>query len=365
MLGLIILFLIFLLEVFPTSIFAQWARLERNPPLITEMIPQHIWAQKIIPYLTQKDLLNFQLSLIKKLSAVLRIRNSRKRFRLLKKYLKHYDPSNQQNYLLRFAAAKGMFDVVEILLQYPGVDPTAKKNWALILARENKHMRVYNLLADFHQDLELGLGLGEDGNSQSLLMDILDSGANTSVGIEQDIIDLKLLLKTSTQLLPDLKQGIIHALQIKRNDLAKIMFYFVSFDYSYFNHMVYFRQLAAGNSIWNLRKVDPFDDPNVPVIILAVRSNNLEMVKFILDKALKWNPFTIISCRYWMKRLRILDRAYRRLIQTDLGNEERALLLNRLNQIIQNQIMFQNLLIVNCILAFPYGLFIYRFIQYS
>ena len=336
-----------LLEGHPASFLPQWGHNQYNPPLLTEMIPQHILDQKIISYLTQKDIRNFQLFLYKKVFAVLKIRNPQKRSTLLRKYLMRYDPSYYQNYLLRLAAAKGMFDVVEILLQYPGVDPSAKNNWALIMARENKHLRVYNLLADFHRDLELGLGLGEEGSIESILMGIIDSGAQMSVDIGQDCLDLNLLFKTSTKLLPHLKQGIIHAIEVKRNELAKIMLYFVSFDYSYFNHMVYFKQLAAGNSILALRKIDPFvDTNNGSLIIAASRSKNVEIVNFILDKGLKWNPLTILRW-YYCKRWFILERAHdllatdlengeQDLIPTDLENSERDLLSNRLLNIILN-----------------------------
>jgi hypothetical protein len=49
--------------------------------------------------------------------------------KLLKKELERIDPSIKDKYLLRYAAAK---DIVQLLLKYPSVDPTAKGNWELI-----------------------------------------------------------------------------------------------------------------------------------------------------------------------------------------------------------------------------------------
>ena len=319
------------LEVHPTSILPQQSIPEHN--LITQMIPHDVLNQTL-PFLTEEDIENFQLSLYyDKVSALLKvalkIRNPRTRSRLLRKYLKRYDQSYQQNYLLRFAAAKGMVDVVEILLQYSGVDPAAKKNWALIMAKENNHEAVCNLLVE--PDIENGLD--NVGTSKSLFEDIINSGERTPLQLAQDIVDLQLLLETSTKLLPHLKEGIINATRDKKNDLAKSMLYFISFDHSYFNNLVYLRQLAAGYSIRDLRKIDPFDDINDSLLIVAARAKNFEMMNFILDKTLKWNPFIIFRVRYLYKRTKILKTAWDLLTE----NEEEALVSRRLRNILRYQ----------------------------
>ena len=347
-------FLMFLLEVHPIPIQSIH---EHKLPLITQMIPLQWLEQGIFPYLTAEDIKNFKLFLFQKVSAefhaILKISDSQIRSAHLKNYLEQYDPSHQHNYLLRYAAAKGMADVVKILLKHERVDPAAKKNWALIMAKENKHQEVCNLLAEVHRE-----GSVEERSSQFLLADILTSGARTSLELAQDIIDLQLLWETSTKLLPHLNQAIIHAIALKRNDLAKRMLYFIIFDHSYFNHLVYFRQLAAGYSIRDLKKVDPFDDAEESLIFRAARAGNIEMVNFILDKGLKWNPLTILWLRYYSNRVSILAKVRDFLLhqRPKPPPPEEALLPNRLQNILIKQLFFVLIFKLSILLRILYGI---------
>jgi hypothetical protein len=52
-----------------------------------------------------------------------------------------------------------------------------------------------------------------------------------------------------------LEEAIVEAIRLRRTELAKIMLFFVEFDHYYFNPMVLFRQLTAGNSLLDIRKL--------------------------------------------------------------------------------------------------------------
>ncbi|MDB4769535.1 ankyrin repeat domain-containing protein [bacterium] len=62
------------------------------------------------------------------------------------------DPSDQNNYAIRNAAASGLYKVVEMLLNYvpsegmPEVDPSADNNFAIRKARENGYGKIVKLL---------------------------------------------------------------------------------------------------------------------------------------------------------------------------------------------------------------------------
>jgi hypothetical protein len=117
-------------------------------------------------------------------------------------------------------------------------------------------------------------------------------------------------LETSTKLLPHLEDAVIDAIKLGRIELAKIMLFFGAFDHSYFNHMVLFRQLAAGNSLLDLRKLNPFSKEDESVFLNAISNGNVELANLILEKGLKLNPLRPLICsRYFRERGQSLERA--------------------------------------------------------
>ena len=244
-------------------------------------IPDHLLNDHIFPYLSANEIDNFMSSQYDHVKSIFKIWNNRKRLKLLKKELERIDPSFEDNYLLRYAAAKGMKDIVQLLLQYPSVDPTAKDNWALILARENNHKDVFNVLAQHLSEHDI-----ETGRINRLKSSRFEGASNRARAWK----DLELLLETSTKILPHLEDAIVGVIRLGRTQLAKIMLFFVAFDHSYFNHMVLFRQLAAGNLLRDVRKLDPFAKEDKSVFLNAISNGNVELANLILDKAIKLNP---------------------------------------------------------------------------
>ena len=297
-------------------------------------IPDHLLEDYIFPYLSANEIDNFMSSQYDHVKSIIKIWNPRKRMKLLKRELERIDPSFEDNYLLRYAAAKGMKDIVKFLLQYPSVDPTAKDNWALILARENNHKEVYNVLEQHlsKHDIETGR-INLLKSSRALLSDIIRAdfdGARVRK-------DLKLLLETSTKILPHLEEAILDAIRLGRTQLAKIMLFFVAFDHSFFNHMVLFRQLAAGNSLLDIRKLNPFAKEDESVFLNAISNGNVELANLILEKGLKLNPLRPFICsRYFRERRRSLERAPS--LSTD------CVLKDRLRKILNDQGVYDTLL---------------------
>jgi len=155
-------------------------------------IPDHLLEDHIFPYLCANEIDNFMSSQYDHVKSIIKIWNPRKRMKLLKRELERIDPSFEDNYLLRYAAAKGMKDIVQLLLQYPSVDPTAKDNWALILARENNHKEVYNVLEQHlsKHDIETGR-INHLKSSRALLSDIIHSdfdGASNRARARKDLL---------------------------------------------------------------------------------------------------------------------------------------------------------------------------------
>jgi hypothetical protein len=143
--------------------------------------------------------------------------------------------------------------------------------------------------------------------------------------------DLKLLLETSTKILPHLEDAILEAIRLGRTQLAKIMLFFVAFDHSYFNQMVLFRQLAAGNSLMDIRKLNPFAKEDESVFLNAISNGNVELANLILEKGLKLNPLRPLICsRYFRERRRSLERAsYSLSIECVLKDRLRKILIDQ------------------------------------
>jgi hypothetical protein len=97
-------------------------------------------------------------------------------------------------------------------------------------------------------------------------------------------------LDTSTKILPHLKNAISEAIRLRKTELAKMMLFFTAFDHSYFNHIVLIKQLIRGNSIYDIRQIDPFLNGRESIFVSAVRSGNVELANLILDKAFNLNP---------------------------------------------------------------------------
>jgi len=176
----------------------------------------------MIPYLSAEDTHNFLSSRFDHIKSILKIWNPKRRLKLLKKALEKNDPAFEDNYLLRYAAAKGMKDVVELLLNYSSVDPTAKNNWALILAKENKYDEVFNLLAQRSPENHTKLGqMHYSNSSHAILLDLIHAEPGVEWEEVQQQRDLQLLLGTSTKILPYLEDVISVAIRLGKTELPK------------------------------------------------------------------------------------------------------------------------------------------------
>jgi hypothetical protein len=85
-----------------------------------------------------------------------------------------------------------MKDIVQLLLKYPSVDPTAKDNWALIRARENNQKEIYNVLEQHlsKHDIETGR-INHLKSSRALLSDIIHAdfdGASNRARARKDLL---------------------------------------------------------------------------------------------------------------------------------------------------------------------------------
>ena len=173
-------------------------------------------------------------------------------------------------------------------------------------------------------------------SSRALLSDIIHPDFKVASNSARAWKDLKLLLETSTKILPHLEEAIVEAIRLGRTQLAKIILFFVAFDHSYFNHMVLFRQLAAGNSLLDIRKLNPFAKEDESVFLNAISNGNVELANLILEKGLKLNPLRPFICsRYFRERRRSLERA------PSLSND--CVLKDRLRKILNHQQFYDTL----------------------
>jgi hypothetical protein len=303
--------------------------------------------------LSTEDALNFLSSPFAHIKSILKIWNPKRRLKLLKKALEKNDPSFEDNYLLRYAAAKGMKDVVELLLTYSTVDPRAKNNWALILAKENKHDEVHQLLVQRSpkNDIETGQ-IQRPRSSLALLFDVINAVSQNRWKELQLCKELQLLLDTSTEIFPHLGLAISQAIRSGKTELAKVMLFFAVFDDHHFNNMVFIKQLMRRLSFKDIRIIDPFLNGDQSIFINAVASGNFELANLILDKV---NPFPrLISASLFVERLRILLRAADisgamvglgttvRNGNVAMNTRELVLFLERLNIIIGQEIHRRN-----------------------
>jgi hypothetical protein len=312
-------------------------RLSVNQRTYINDIPAHLLTDHVFPYLSTEDTHNFLSSRFDHIKSIIKIWNPKRRFKLLKKALENNDPAFDDNYLLRYAAAKGMKDVVELLLNYSSVDPAAKNNWALILAKENKYDKVFDLLAQRlpENDIETGQ-LNLPNSSHAILLDLIHAEPGVDWEEMQQQRDLQLLLDTSTKILPYLEDSISVAIRLGKTELAKMMLFFVAFDDSYFNNMVLIKQLRCGNSVTDIRKINPFRYGDDSIFVQAVRSGNVDLANLILDKALTLNPLAKGSTCWNMGNLeRAYDIAFE-ISNATVPNSEMASLKDRLRTIFSN-----------------------------
>jgi hypothetical protein len=204
-----------------------------------------------------------------------------------------------------------MKDIVQLLLTFPSVDPRAKDNWALILAKENKHEEVYNLLVQRSPENDIETGLIDYSNSSyDILSDLIHAQPDVAWKEIRQLRDLQLLLDTSTKILPYLEYAISDAITMGKTELAIMMLFFIAFDHSYFNHIVLIRQLMRGNSFKDIRKINPFRYGNESLFVKAVTNGDAQLANLILDKALKLNPIQPLICMsFYLKRFRNLEIA--------------------------------------------------------
>jgi hypothetical protein len=303
--------------------------------------------------LSAQDTFNFLSSRFDHIKSILKIWNPKRRLKLLKKALENNDPAFEDNYLLRYAAAKGMKDVVELLLNYSSVDPTAKDNWALILAKENRHQDVYNLLVQGSPENDIETGqLNRPNSSHAILLDLIHAEPGVEWEEMQQQTDLKLLLDTSTRILPYLEDAISVAIRLRKTELAKMMLFLVAFDHSYFNHIVLIKQLMRGNSFKDIRKINPFLYGDESLLVKAVRSGNADLANLILDKALKLNPLQVFACsRYYCRRNDALSIALRIASNFSRADLEMFSTARRLRNILDMQSAYHISLVYSMIIG--------------
>jgi hypothetical protein len=59
---------------------------------------------------------------------------------------KNFDPSIQENISLKFVCIRGYFEIAELIINHPKVNPAIPKNHAIILANKNNHEKIVTML---------------------------------------------------------------------------------------------------------------------------------------------------------------------------------------------------------------------------
>ena len=179
------------------------------------------------------------------------------------------------------------------------------------------------------QDIETGR-INRLKSSRALLSYIIYADFEVAFNVARAWKDLKLLLETSTKILPYLQDAIVGVIRLGRTELASILLFFVAFDHSYFNHMVLFRQLAAGNSFRDVRKLDPFTNEDESVFLKAILNGNKELANLILDKAITFDPLQPFRCsRYNYDRQEALLTAVKSVTDLEIAQRIRRILENQ------------------------------------
>ena len=221
---------------------------------LLDSLPPDIIKNQITDFLGLDDSLNFfkafpdlgigitpdQLSLL----SLLKKWNRKKR--LLKSdtfnalYAK-IDPSFQNDYLFRWAAATGWTELAKLLSKDHRVNIHSKDNWAYTLARENDHSEILELFQELDPEI---LNLNPNHSSLRILRDILESNFDNIPQILQSRSDIQLLLETSLWVKESASSVICLAIRKGNQDHIKILL----------DHFVFGKSYPWSSKV----KVDPF-----------------------------------------------------------------------------------------------------------
>jgi len=113
-----------------------------------------------------------------------------------------------------------------------------------------------------------------------------------------------------------------------------MMLFFVAFDDSYFNHIVLIKQLRCGNSVTDIRKINPFLYGDESLLVKAVRSGNVDLANLILDKALTLNPLAKGSTCMNIGNLKIASNIAFSSQETTVQNSDMDSVRHRLEDIL-------------------------------
>ena len=304
---------------------------------LLDSLPPDIIKNQITDFLGLEDSLNFfkafpdlgsgitpdQLSLL----SLLKKWNRKKRLLKSDKFNSLYakiDPSFQNDYLFRWAAATGWTELAKLLSKDHRVNIHSIDNWAYILARENDHSEILQLFQEMDPEM---LVSNPNHSSLRILRDILESNFDSISQILESINDLQLLLETSLRLKESAVVAICLAIQSGNQEYIKILLEYFVFGKSY----------PWGSKI---TKVDPFIAHPKSIFIEAIRRRNLEIANLILDKSLWINPLTGFWSKTFRERRRILERAVGELRQFDFISAEALGLWNRIYYIMHCQILW-------------------------
>lgn len=314
----------------------------RHHPNLLDSLPSDIIKNHIADFLDLEDSLNFQrafpdlgigitpdqnalLSFLKKWNRNNQLLKSHKFNALYAKI----DPSFLNDYLFRWAAATGWTELAEILSNDHRVNIYSNDNWAYILAKENDQSEILDLFQQLDPKIS---NLNPNRSSFRILLDILESNYDKAPQMLQSRSDLLLLLETSHQVRESSIIAICLAIQSGNQGYIKMLLDFFVFAKSY---------------PWSSKipKVDPFLDYPPAIFLLAIKEKNLEIANLILDKSLRFNPFTGFWSRRFRQRRRILVRA---LVQIRLSEAEMEEIWNRIDNILGCQMIWLYLKILTC-----------------
>jgi len=218
-------------------------------------------------------------------------------------------------------------------------------------------MKVYQLLAERSPESDAKTGQTKrPHSSQALLLDLINADSHNLWKEIQQCRDLQLLLDTSTTILPYVEDAISKAIRIGKTELAKVMLFFAVFDRSYVNQIVLLKQLIRGNSLNDIRRIDPFFHGDESIFVNAVRSGNFELANLILDKTLKLNPIRILSPNLYSGRTESIRTVYQ-IIARGVDNWDMVSLKNRLDNMLRQEILRQLVFVAMNISAWAFGLF--------
>ena len=162
--------------------YQKWRHQETHLRLL-DILPPDIIKNQITDFLGLDDSLNFQrafpdLGIVitpDQLSLLSLLKKWNRKKRLLKSdtfnaLYEKIDPSFQNDYLFRWAAATGWTELAKLLSKDHRVNIHSKDNWAYTLARENDHSEILELFQELDPEI---LNLNPNHSSLRILRDIL------------------------------------------------------------------------------------------------------------------------------------------------------------------------------------------------